>query len=299
MMAKIFVVGSINTDIVINVEKVKTGAETLIDGDIPMSLGGKGADQAAICGLLGGKVYLFGAVGADIYGSLHTKELKSRGVNVDFLQTQGAATGTVIISKIVGVKYIINYTGANYKIEFGDIERGLHKLAAKGDFLILQQEIQNEITEKVIDLGYDLGLRIVLNPAPASLLREDIYKKIEFLIPNETEYKILTGEDLYAPAIRKLLKMGVKNVIITLGENGVAFSNTDGSGSAINVPAIKINAVDEAGAGDAFIGSFITQINNGEKFKDAVAFAQKVAAVVCTRKGTYQNFPTLQEINEL
>jgi sugar/nucleoside kinase (ribokinase family) len=83
-----------------------------------------------------------------------------------------------------------------------------------------------------------------------------------------------------------------------LGENGVAFSNRDGS-DVVSIGANKIKVIDVAGAGDAFIGSFITKINEGEKFRTAIVFAQKVASIVCTRCGTYQNFPTLDEINSL
>jgi ribokinase len=251
-----------------------------------------------MCGLLGAAVYFFGAVGADAYGLRHKYELKRRNVNIENLQTSTRATGSVVIYRTAGIKNIINYTGANYQLRFDDMEKGLRKLAKAGDFLIVQQEIQNEITEKVIEIGSEIGMRIVLNPAPASLLRKYIYKKVEFLIPNETEVKILTNEKSVDLAIRKLLKTGVKNVIVTLGENGAAFSSKAGGG-IVSVGANKIKVVDTAGAGDAFIGSFITKINEGEKFKNAIIFAQKVASIVCTRYGTYENFPTLAEIKSL
>jgi len=298
-MAKIFVLGSLNMDLVINAERFPNKGETIKGTDFFVNEGGKGANQAVACAKMGAETYMIGAVGGDEYGKRLIKVLKNYGVNTKYIQKiKKESTGIALITVSDGENKIIVNSGANNEINFTKVAEIINKKALPGDILILQQEIPLEIVEKAIELAAQKYVKVILNPAPAAKISKALYKKVDLIIPNETETEILTDinpEDEVSVklAIQALFKFGVKNVIITLGSKGAVIS----AGKEIEyIQPKKVNVVDTTGAGDTFVGTVAVMLQEGKSLSKAANFANAAAALKITRKGAAQAIPTYTEV---
>jgi len=298
-MAEIVVLGSLNMDLSVNVPRIPRPGETISGGDLTISAGGKGANQAAACARLGRQVQMVGRVGSDDFG-LHIKEgLQVAGVDVTYVTEEpGTPTGTaMILVDGKGENCIVLSAGANRKVTIDSVTSDLIKNAS---LLLLQLEIAPEVVYAAVDIAHEAGVIVLLNAAPAIPLPETLYPKIDYLIVNEIEAALLAGVQVtdHASAERAakiLLQFGAKNVMITLGASGALLTTP---GKVIHISALKIKAVDTTGAGDAFIGGFASSLVTGEKIEQALEIASAAGALAAMKPGAQSSLPTQQELQD-
>lgn len=296
-MSDIVVLGSLNMDLSIRVPRIPLPGETISGENLITNAGGKGANQAAACANLGCQVTMIGAVGQDDFGRRMKDELSKKGVNVAFVKEESAfPSGTAMIMvDAAGENVIVLSAGANSCVE---IDATIAELIREAKILLVQLEIPIEVVFKAIDIANDAGVPVLLNPAPAIALPQDAYPKIDYLVPNEVEASILSGVDVVDIASAEkaagiLMDRGVKTAIITLGADG-AFLATENVRHAI--PAMKIEAVDTTGAGDAFIGGFASAVVEGKDLETALKYASAAGALAATRVGAQSSLPNRQEL---
>lgn len=297
MAGKIIVIGSMNADLVIHSPKMPQIGETLTGSDFQVNAGGKGLNQAVAIAKLGGNVSFCGAVGNDANGELLLKELKNNNVDFKGFKTGEVPTGIATITVVDGNNFIILDSGANAKLTPEVIEK-YRALIVESDYCVMQLEIPVETVLKVCEIANDTGTKIILNPAPFKELPDEIFSQIDYIIPNEHEAHDLTGvypdnEENTRKAILKLKKMGVKNVIITLGERGCAYNVGD---SVYFKPALKTNVVDTTSAGDTFVGALVSRLSQNEKLHNAIDYATKASAITVSREGASKSIPYANEI---
>ncbi|WP_300358172.1 ribokinase, partial [Fusobacterium sp.] len=224
-MKKVVVVGSINMDLVTVCERAPKGGETLFGHEFFQVPGGKGANQAVAIGKLGTKITMLGKVGKDSFGKELINSMKANGVDTTHIEEGEKSTG---IAKIIveenGQNRILVVSGANSEVDKEYIDRHLDVIK-ECDILVTQLEIPIETVEYALKKAKEFGKKTILNPAPARKLDDEIIKNSDLIIPNESELEILTGietetEDGIKKASEKLLDMGVKNLIVTLGSKG-------------------------------------------------------------------------------
>lgn len=296
MTPKILVVGSINMDLVTITKRTPIIGETIIGNNFKMIPGGKGANQAVAAARMGAEVAFIGCVGDDIYGDRLLQTLRNENINISGVaKANDLPTGiaTIIVDE-QGNNSIIVIAGANSNVLSGSLYSNM-ELIDWCDIIILQLEIPLETVMECIMEGKKRGKTIIFNPAPVQRLDESIYKYIDYLIVNEIEAKQIseTDEENYSMLVEKLLKMGFKNVLMTVGENGVLFNE----GSEIkHITAIKVNTIDTTAAGDSFVGTFATSIGNGSDKSTAVNDAVRAAAITVTRIGAQSSLPYKYEI---
>ena len=299
-MKKILVIGSLNMDTVIETPYMPKSGETLTGTGVFLVPGGKGANQAYAAGKLGGNVSMIGAVADDSFGQMLIKNLEAVGVNTSGVAVmEGETTGQAFITvDSCGANSIIIIGGTNALVskELIDANRALIE---ECDMLVMQLEIDPEVVEYAKDLAVSMGKMVILDPAPAKPnLPDSIWKGVEFIKPNETELEILVGRTLAGVEERKaaageLLAKGVKNVMVSMGGDGLLLCNESGFQF---FPANKVKAVDTTAAGDCFTASFALALSKGESVNEAIRFGQKASAIAVTRKGAQTSIPTLEEV---
>ncbi len=305
-MNNIYVLGSMNMDMVLKVNNMPKVGETILANSMDKIPGGKGANQAVAAKRSGAQVYMVSKVGQDENGLILTKELQRDDINTDYIfKDEKEPTGVAIINvDHSGNNSIIVVSGANMTINHEEIKR-TEKLISRCDIVIAQFETPEDMTIEAFKLAKSYGKVTLLNPAPAKKINEELLKYTDIIVPNETEAFVLTGvevSDLSSAknAAAKFLDRGVKWVIITLGEKGAAVISKDFSEV---VPAYKVNAIDTTAAGDSFIGGFGSKLNINELTKEnvinAVKFGNKVSSIAVQRKGAQPSIPYLKEVMEI
>lgn len=296
-MSKIFVVGSINMDLVINADVMPSSGETVTGGGFMTNPGGKGANQAVAIAKNGGDVHMVGCVGNE-FGSQLADTLNGYGVDIAFVdRIDGVSSGIAVIVVSEGDNRIILDAGANARVGDSQIEKAL-SCAQSGDYLVTQLEIPTPSVISSLKLARQKGLITVLNPAPAQSLPQEIWQYVDYFVPNQTETEYYTGiypDDISKArlASQKLRKLGVKNVVITLGSLGaVAVTENE----TTQVEAFRVNAVDTTAAGDTFVGAMVTMLAQGENLQYAMTYANKAASITVTRQGAQQSIPYRREI---
>ena len=299
MSRKIVVVGSCNTDMVINMERLPLPGETLLGGKFFMNAGGKGANQAVAAARLGGKVDFVAKVGNDPFGIRSIDQYKAEGIGtkhvvVDKEHPSGVA---LILVDAHGENSIAVASGANAHLLPEDIDQ------AKGtiedcDILLMQLETPMETIEHAAQMAKRAGGKVILNPAPAHSLPESLLANLYMLIANETEAEYISGTritdmDSVARAADIICHRGVENVVITLGSKGAFIKERD---TYHQVPALKVKAVDATAAGDTFCGAVCVALAEGRGITEAVTFANRAAAVTVTRMGAQSSLPYRREV---
>ena len=299
-MGKILVIGSMNVDMVMNVDHMPAEGETILCDGMTLVPGGKGANQACAAGRLGTDVAMLGAIGDDDYGALQLKSLSEAGVEVGgLLKKEGQNTGTAFITvNKSGNNSIVVVPGANSAFRPEDIEAN-RELIEQCEIMILQLEIPLDTVCYAAKLAKSLGKTVILDPAPVpEHFPEELYEYVDIVKPNETELGMLTGiaeaQKHLTEAAQVLKARGVKNVLVTLGGDGV-YINPE-SGEEILIPACKVKAVDTTAAGDSFTAALAAMLLNGESLEAAAEFANRVSAIVVTRKGAQSSIPTIDEV---
>lgn len=296
----IYVLGSINMDMVARVPHMPVGGETLTADKYYVNPGGKGANQAVAIAKLGGKVAMIGKVGSDETGDALKNNLKAMGVDESMVTRADVPSGIAMIIVEGGENRIILYKGANHSVTKADVDEGL-KNAKRGDALVMQLEIPLETVTYAAAVAKQKGMLVLLNPAPAVPLGEELLKNVDIIAPNETETEILTGVGLdsdvhIALAVKKLYQLGVKRVIITMGSRGSIVAE----GQTITpVEPRKVKAVDTTSAGDTFVGATVLRYLDGDTLEDAARFASVASSITVTREGAAQSIPTLDEVKKV
>ena len=299
-MSKIFVVGSINIDLVAKINHIPAQGETILADSFSTFCGGKGANQAAAVAKLGGTVSMIGKVGNDAYGQELKNNLASYGVDVSNVTTANAPSGIAIISVVKGDNTIIVSQNANSHLTKEDIQQGLSS-ANEGDILITQLEVPLPIVEYALTLAKKKKLTTILNPAPAptSFDISHLLPSVDILIPNETETQLLTNinpidEVQVTLAIQSFYQKGVKQVVITLGEDGSVVSQQN---QITYIDPVKTTVVDTTGAGDTYIGALAVRLSDGIDIIEACNYASLAASITVTQEGAAVSIPTKEMVN--
>ncbi len=306
-MSNICVLGSINMDIVLRVDRmVKTG-ETILSKDFKKVPGGKGANQAVAARRLGANVYMIGKVGHDGNGDMLLKALENDDINLTYtLIDSKEPTGMAIINvDDNGNNSIIVVPGSNMKITKAEINNS-EEIIKNSNVIIAQFETPVEVTTEAFKIAKNYGVITILNPAPAKEIKDELLKYTDIIVPNETEAYELTkikieDEISIKKAAKIFMGKGVKFVIITLGENGAALVSEN---HYCVVPAYKVKAVDTTAAGDSFIGAVANKLNSCdglsfEAIKKAVEFGNKVSSITVQRQGAQPSLPSLEKVIEI
>ena len=291
-MKNIFVLGSINTDLVINAPYMPKSGETLTGGAFNVAFGGKGANQAVACSKLGAPVYMAGAVGNDDFGKQMLDNLKNVGINVDAVRViNGVNSGVAVITVIDGDNRIILSRGANGLVSLDDVDN-LLKSAKAGDIFVTQLEIPLQTVGYALKKAKSLGLTTILNPAPADKGCIDFLGDVDIITPNESELYLLSNETDIKLGAKKL---PCPQVIVTLGGKGYYYQDSvkDFFGQAI-----KIKPVDTTAAGDTFLGALCYKLSLGQDVASSLKFSSKCASIACLKHGAQPSIPTLQEVED-
>lgn len=296
MTGNILVVGSLNMDLVIDVPHLPQTGETILGGKFATIPGGKGANQAVAAARMGAAVTMIGRVGNDDYGQTLRQGAARDGIDTLYIETDPQeATGVALITvDMEGRNTIVVASGANRAITAGHIRAAEQAFSGAG-VLVTQLESPLEVVDEAIRLAVKNGMHIVLNPAPARSLPPELLSMVEFFIPNEREAMQIAGVDSLEPAIQKLLDLGVRNLIVTLGEHGVLLVTPQ---ARKEFPAHRVQAVDTVAAGDAFVGAFATGIAEGISVEDAIRLGNAAAAISVMRHGAQPSLPTRADVND-
>lgn len=288
--ADVVVVGSINADLVLEVERRPLPGETVFGREATVMPGGKGANQALAAARWGATTALVGAVGSDSHAQVALSQLSAAGVDLTRVRQAAPATGlaTVVLSDD-GENSIIVTPGANLEVTPAAVDTAAEVISA-ARVCVLQAEIPVESVARAAELAREAGTRLVLNAAPAVALDPVTYEAADPLVVNEHEAAILLGATVDDPAAAAaaLLARGTRSVIVTLGAAGLVGADGAGTWSA---PARQVQVRDTTGAGDAFVGALAAELAAGSGLRDAAAIAARVASIVVTGLGTQGSFP--------
>jgi len=295
---RIVVVGSSNTDMIIKMQRIPKPGETIIGGDFSMAAGGKGANQAVAAARSGGQVTFIARVGNDLFGEQAIKAFAADGINVEGVIKDASAPSGVALIFVGnnGENSIAVASGANAKLSVEDIERTRDIISSAG-VLLIQLETPIETVKAVVQLAAS-GARVILNPAPAQPLDNEILRRVSILTPNESEAELLTGVTIEneagaATAATALRARGVETVLITLGAQGTYVAGQDFCGI---VPGFSVTPVDTTAAGDVFSGALAVALAEQKPLREAVRFANAAAALSVTKLGAQPSAPYRPEI---
>ena len=292
---KITVIGSINMDIVMKVPRLPQKGETLLASEYLRVPGGKGANQAVAVARLGVTVSMVGALGKDAEGDCLLKQLKQEGIDTaGVLRTDTASGNALITVDEKGDNTILVYPGANLQVTPAWVMQQ-KELIVQADWIMLQLEIPMESVVTAAHLARNNGTQVLLNPAPATQLSDELISLLDVLTPNETEIVLLSGESDIATGASRMLDKGIDAVVVTLGSKG---SMAIREKQTYHAPPCHINAVDTTAAGDAYNAALLTALAEGKSFREALIFANAAGALTATRIGAQSSLPTRSAVDD-
>lgn len=290
----VVVVGSVNADLVLQVDRHPMPGETVLGRDAVTLPGGKGANQAVAAARLGASVALVGAVGTDPNAAVALSLLSSAGVDLTHVRTVDGPTGLAVVTLAGdGENTIVVVPGANAAVTPAAVEAAAAVLAV-ARVCVLQAEIPLDTVGHAARLAHAAGVRVLLNVAPATVLPDDVVRLADPLVVNEHEAAILLGRPLDGgveraqDAAAELAGRGAASVVVTLGVSGVVGHE---DGATWSWPAVPVEVRDTTGAGDAFVGTLAAALAAGDPLRDAARFATRVAAASVTRLGAQPSYP--------
>jgi ribokinase len=295
---KILIVGSSNTDMVIKTHNFPAPGETILGGRFLMNAGGKGANQAVAAARLGGMVTFVGKIGDDIFGKQAVQQLEDEGINVDFVAVDPENPSGVALITVdkKGENSIVVAPGSNGTLSPADFDKALAELN-DSEFVLMQLEIPIPTVEYIARIAVQKQKKVILNPAPAAKLSDELLQNLYIITPNETEAELLTqikvtDEQSALKAAEALHEKGVEIVIITMGAAG-AFLLINGESEIIHAP--KVEAVDTTAAGDTFNGALVVALSEGKSIQESISFANRAASISVTRIGAQSSVPYRKE----
>lgn len=300
-MKPILIVGSINTDLVVRAARQPAAGETLLATAFDIFPGGKGANQAVAAARLGSESVMIGHVGSDPFGPASVQALQTAGVRTEHVrQVEGSSGIAVIVVTESGQNSILIVAGANATLTADDVQRH-SELIAQSSIVLAQLETPMSMLQSLAALCGDVGVPLMLDPAPAKPLTADLLRRITWLTPNETEAEQLFGvslADATEQDLRKLadevLSSGPRNLILKLGARGAYVATS--SGERFLLPAIPVQVVDTTAAGDCFNGAFAHSLRRGDGAVTAGRFAIAASALSVTRRGAQPSMPSGREV---
>ena len=294
-MAEVFVVGSINQDFVLKVERRPKPGETVTDAVLSTHNGGKGANQAAAAALLGASVALLGRVGDDGFGGPLVRALEEKGVDTTLVApAPDSSTGTAFITVTQdGENAITVAPGANRRLTPEDVDAARGEIGAAA-VLVVQMEVPRECVARAVEVAGEVGTRAILNLAPPFEVPRTVLENLDPLVVNEHEAAFLLGDSVEGveaalAAASNLLALGPKSAVVTVGADGAVFAQEEDEGY---VPAPEVEVVDTTGAGDAFVGALALRVARGDSLRRAVGYAVRAGAAAVTREGAQGALPT-------
>lgn len=291
-MTKIVVVGSASIDLTVISDKRPLAGETVIGKELLLSPGGKGANQAVAAARLGAEVAFVGAVGKDNYASEIINNLKQNQVTTEYLcQLENAASGTAHITLAEGDNSIVVIPAANMQLTPAMID-ATFELIRSADIVMVQQEIPISVIEHVSKICHDLGVKLLLNPAPIREIPASVINAASYITPNEHEaVALFPGLSLEGSLAKNPHKL-----IVTQGKNGALYH--DGKEQVL-VAGFKVSAIDTTGAGDTFNAAFAVAIAEGKSFAESIRFANAAAALSVQKLGAQGGMPYREEVERM
>ena len=302
-MPKVVVFGSMNMDLSIEADRMPRAGETLAGHDFVTNAGGKGANQAVAASRLGADVAMVAAVGVDGFGDELVAGLRAAGVDTSEVErAERATTGVAIIVRTDADNRIVLHPGANVVMGASEACTAIGCVASAGDVLLVQGECDEAATLAAVRHAHDMGMRVLLNPAPARPIPDDVWPCVDMVCLNETECEVMCGvlphdEKTLRQAAGLLVGLGCGCVVVTLGSRGsYALDARAADARELRVEARRVDAVDTTAAGDTFIGALAAGLADGRDLAEAMAFGTAAAAITVTRVGAQQSIPTLDEV---
>jgi ribokinase len=300
MRKKILVLGTSNVDVILKIPRFHYPGETILAKDRVTVFGGKGANQAITAKLLGGDVLLVTKVGNDPYGKSYRQYLIKKGLDQKLiLEDKKLPTGMAVIElTLKGENRIIASLGANGSLSVNDLKRLACYWNGVGIF-VTQLEIPISTVKTGLKMAKEQGALTLLNPSPPTSLPFKTLSSVDFIVPNEVEAQLLTGikwrknKDIRKIA-KRLLEMGPKNVVITLGSKGLFFKN---KAEEIQMKALKVKVIDTTAAGDAFMGALACGLSEGKSVREVLKFANAAGALATTKLGAQPSLPQREELD--
>lgn len=299
---KIVVVGSCNTDMVIKADRLPIPGETILGGTFFMNPGGKGANQAVAASRMGGKVTLISKTGNDVFGKQSVMLYTTENIKTDYIYSDSKHPSGVALITVdsQGENCIVVASGANAYLNPSDIDKASAEIESS-DLVLMQLEIPIETVEYVAEMASKKGIKVILNPAPARALSDNLLKHLYIIIPNKSEAEILSGikvSDIESAkqAADIISAKGVDIVVITLGSQGALIKEY---ADYHFVEALKVDALDTTAAGDTFCGAVCVGLSEGRSILDSVKLAARAAAITVTRMGAQASIPYRSELNSL
>ena len=297
-MKNIVVVGSLNMDLVTQTERVPVMGETLTGTAFKTVCGGKGGNQAFAAARLGGNVTMLGCVGNDVFGKELIRSLEEQDVDCEQIKMcEGIESGTASITVCDGDNSIIIIPGANGLVSVDYVKEN-ETILKEADFIVLQLEIPLATVEYLVDFANINKIPVMLNPAPAQTLSDELLKKLTYMIVNETECEFYTEEKVTSVEDAKkgvvlLKEKGIRHAIVTLGSQGAVY---DIDGEVFHEPARKVKAVDSTAAGDTFTAGIVVSLLEGKEMSEAIRFATVASSITVTRMGAQTSIPSREEV---
>ncbi len=299
---RIAVVGSYATGLTMKVARIPSAGETLLGTGYRVDYGGKGSNQAVGCARLGAHVDFIAKIGKDAFGDMALHLYRDEGIDVEYIQQIAHAptgVGFIVVEKSSGQNCIVLDPGANELLTAADVsaaDTALHSASV----VLAQLEIPAEAAEAAMASGRRTGAVTILNPAPVRPLPASLLSLIDILTPNETEARVLAGrasDHAIEPDMlgQELIRMGVKQVVMTLGEKGALLMT---GATNKRIPAVQVRAIDTTGAGDAFNAGLATALAHGASLEQAVQFAVMIGAMAVTKEGVIPSLPRCDEVSQ-
>ena len=286
-------------DMVVTTHHIPVPGETVLGGSFFMNPGGKGANQAVAVARLGGEAVFISKMGNDVFGKQSSQLLDEEGINTFYLLSDSDLPSGVALITVdqAGENSIVVASGANANLLPADLQTALTEIG-DADTILMQLEIPMETVLFVAQYAAGKGIRVILNPAPASTLSPKLLSHIDIITPNKTEAEMLSGVkvtnlDSARKAAKAIHELGVKDVVVTMGSLGAVIYQ-DGQHQV--VPAPKTEAIDTTAAGDVFNGALAVSLSEGKTLIDAVKFACEAAAISVTRMGAQSSIPHRNEL---
>ncbi|QIG04282.1 ribokinase [Proteus sp. ZN5] len=298
---KLVILGSVNADHILNVAHFPLPGETISGNQFQMVFGGKGANQAVAAGRCGANISFLACLGNDDIGKKAKAQLMTDNIDTKSIELiDDVATGVALIfvnqqgENVIGI-----HAGANGRLDTSYVQRH-GNIIKEADALLMQLESPLDSVLKAAEIAKQENVQVILNPAPAQALPDELLSLVDIITPNETETEYLTGikvidDESAQQAADVLHNKGIKTVLITLGSRGVWVSEQNNKGCI--VPAFKVKAVDTIAAGDTFNGALITALLEGQSMMSAIKFAHAAAAIAVTRAGAQPSVPWRHEVD--
>jgi ribokinase len=294
----ILVVGSSNTDMTVKTKYLPKPGETVLGNEFTMGPGGKGANQAVAASRLGGEVKFICKVGRDIFGDNAIAHYVDEKLDTAGILRSDLPSGVALISVDEKAENsIVVASGANGDLDEADIETSRKDLENCG-ILLLQLEIPVPSVLKAAKIAHEAGAMVVLNPAPACPLPDEVFRYVDLFIPNQTELGNYSGIDTAdvagaEKAAAAMQAKGVGKLIVTMGSKGALICE---GGPSVFVPAKKVKAVDTTAAGDTFCGALCVAISEGKSLKEAAEFACSASALTVQKMGAQNSIPFRKDL---